>query len=180
MRATLLVALTLLPLGIVCADGGAVIASEIIENRRITVFSDPAFLRAGPADFSVLVQEATTGDPVLNAAVELVVAPSDGNSPNLEKVWLPPCCSMEAENDGAVSATHAAADNKLLYAANVILPTAGDHLLTATISDTNGSISLPIRLAVLGPASPLSTYWPFLAFPPLAIGLFALRQKIGR
>lgn len=177
MRALLLAAIVL-PIGFLHADGGAVLTSEVIDDRRITVFSDPAVLRAGPADFSVLVQDAASGDPILNAKVEFSVVPADTNSAEPQKLWLPPCCSMQVDNTLAIPATHAAADNKLLYAANVILTSSGQHLLTTTVSDSKGSARLPANLTVLGPASPFTTYWPYLAFPPVAIALFALRSKI--
>src|SRR6266403_1773002 len=44
------------------ADGGTVRLSEQKGNYRITVFTSPTVLRAGPVDISVLVQEAATGE----------------------------------------------------------------------------------------------------------------------
>src|SRR5436190_18787491 len=61
-------ALFLLP-AVATADGGDIRLSEQQGNYRITVFSAPTPLRAGPVDVSVLVQEAASGEPVPDAEV---------------------------------------------------------------------------------------------------------------
>jgi hypothetical protein len=45
------------------ADGGAMRLSERAGGYRVTVFTDPTPLRAGPVDVSVFVQDADTGEP---------------------------------------------------------------------------------------------------------------------
>ena len=54
--------LILHPASFLWADGGTVRLSEEQGRYRITVFTAPAPLRAGPVDVSVLVQEAATGE----------------------------------------------------------------------------------------------------------------------
>jgi hypothetical protein len=52
-------------------DGGAVRVSREQSGYRITVFSSPSPLRAGPVDISVLVQDARKGEPLLQARVTI-------------------------------------------------------------------------------------------------------------
>lgn len=156
------------------ADGGAVLTQEVVGPYRVTLFGSPSPLRAGPADLSVMLQDAKTGEPILDRTVTLKI--SAAANPGSE-AWVPPCCSMKT-NSGTVNATHAAAQNKLLYAANIVLPSSGPHDLTIRIGAD--AEYLRTRLAVEPPAPPLTNYWAFLAFPPILIGGFALNQRLRR
>jgi len=159
------------------ADGGAVLTQEVVGPYRVTLFGSPSPLRAGPADLSVMLQDAKTGEPILDRAVTLKIAAAA--SPGSE-AWVPPCCSMKTTS-GAVTATHAAAQNKLLYAANVLLPASGPHAITITVNDSSSQPStLNSQLTIEPPAPPLTNYWAFLAFPPLLVGGFALNQRLRR
>ena len=155
------------------ADGGAVLAQQTTGPYRITLFGSPSPLRAGPADLSVLVQNAKTGDAVLDSRVAIQVQAA---STDAGEAWVPPCCSMKM-GVGAVAATHKAAQNKLLYAANTLLPSSGPHKILVRLDDAD-ILAAPVEIA---PALPPAThYWSFLAFPPLAIGIFALNQRLRR
>ena len=80
-----------------------------------------------------------------------------------------------------MTATHAAAQNKLLYAANVLLASSGPHEITITVGDSSSQLStLNHQLTIEPPAPPLANYWAFLAFPPLLVGGFALNQRLRR
>ena len=46
------------------ADGGSMRLSGKKGGYQITVFTAPTPFRAGPVDISVLVQDASTGDPM--------------------------------------------------------------------------------------------------------------------
>jgi hypothetical protein len=159
------------------ADGGAVLAQEKAGPWLVTLFGSPTPLRAGPADLSVMVQDAATGAPVLAERVSLKVQASA--SPGSE-AWVPPCCSMK-KAAGVVEATHAAAQNKLLYAANVILPASGAHDVIVRIgggSPSSELLTVPVK--VEPPAPPLSHYWAWLAAPPLLVVVFGLNQRLRR
>ncbi len=168
-------------LSIVHADGGAVISSEVVGSHRVTVISDPAVLRAGPVDFSVLVQDARTDEPVPDASVAFTLAET-GRTDAAEsaEAWVSPCCVVPSFNRDRIPATHEAAQNKLLQAATVILPTAGDYELTTYVASQLGQATVLAPITALAPASPLATFWPALALPGAAIGLFALRERISR
>src|ERR1700722_11633569 len=90
------------------ADAGAVRVSERHGNRLITVFTDPTPLRAGPVDVSILVQDAASGETVLEDKIDIAVAPRGFSSATARH-----------------HATSDAASNKLFQAANFDLPNAG-------------------------------------------------------
>ena len=103
-RATTTWLLVPIGLGLWCttalADGGTVRLSQRLGADRITVFTSPTPLRAGPVDVSVLVQDAETGAPIPGAEVEVGLEPLD--RPGLATHY---------------PATHRAATNKLFHAA---------------------------------------------------------------
>src|SRR2546425_1814223 len=85
------------------ADGGTVQLRKEAGPLVITVFSSPAPLSAGPVDISLLLQNRTGLEPVLDATVSLV---------------------LRADTSGTeirARPTREQAQNKLLYAAPVTL-----------------------------------------------------------
>lgn len=139
------------------ADGGAVVLSGHSLNTVVTVFATPAPLRAGPADFSVLVQDAKNS-PVLNANVMLNFS-SGADRLN-------------------VRATHVQAVNKLLYAATVDLPRAGRWHIQVHCVTGEESSQLEGSLNVGSHEASWLSYWPYFAAVPLAILLFAANQVL--
>src|SRR6185437_2699427 len=75
---------------------------------RISVFTSPDLLRAGPIDISVLLQDAETANAITNAQINVSFIPSSGRGGTIRAV-----------------ATNEAATNKLLCAALVDLPRPG-------------------------------------------------------
>jgi hypothetical protein len=157
------------------ADGGVVIAREKVGGLDVTVFASPYPLRAGPVDVSVLVQDAQ-GNAVLDAAVELGWTTS---APAASTDWLPPCCSMETAL-GKTPALRTHSQNKLLYGAILPVRSAGPSEISVAVKtpETQGALSIPVEAQP--PRAPVLTYWPLLAFPPFAIGIFALHQRLSR
>jgi len=144
------------------ADGGVVRLSEARGNLLVTVFTAPTPLRAGPVDVSVMVQESAGHRPVLDASVSIV---------------------LRSKADHAVIhavATRAQATNKLLYAALVDLPVAGDWDLAVTVEHGSTSQRVETGLFAGAPVPDLLALWPYLAFPPMVIALFVLHQRLGR
>ncbi len=125
---------------------------------------------------SVLVQDTTTGSAILDAQVFLswisdrAPAASD---------WLPPCCSMETLL-GKTPAVRTHSQNKLLYGAILPIRAAGPSELTIEIRAAGRTEKMTVPLEVAPARAPLLTYWPLLAFPPVAIGLFSLHQSLLR
>ncbi len=129
---------------------------------RISVFSAPEPLRAGPADLSVLIQRKSDGGAVLDAEVELQLA---GPAP---------------ATPFAVRASRGAAANALLYAAPVELGAAGVWSLRVSVQHQREKITLAAELPVAEPPPRLLALWPYLALPPAAVSLFALREWLVR
>ena len=67
------------PSSFLLADGGTVRLSERQGNYRITVFTSPTPLRAGPIDLSVFVQDVTTGEPLSGVQVTIKAKRRNGD-----------------------------------------------------------------------------------------------------
>ncbi len=168
-------ALVLLARGSCRADGGAIIARETVNGLNLTVFAAPVPLRAGPADVSVLVQDAQ-GQAILDATVEIGWTSA---VPAASPDWLPPCCSMNTLQ-GLTPALRSHSQNKLLYGALLPIRSAGESEISVHVKSPQGEASLNIPINAAPPRAPLLAYWPLLAFPPVAIGLFAVHQRLSR
>jgi cytochrome c oxidase assembly factor CtaG len=93
---------------------------------RISVFTPPDPLPAGPCDVSVLVQDRDTGEPILDAPVSLAIAqPKTANDP-----------------PAPISATGEASSLKLLEAGTVNLPRPGAWNLRVTVRRGSGESSV--------------------------------------
>jgi hypothetical protein len=160
-----LVTLALWPLAVALlappawGDGGTLRVMEPSGAFVVAVFSTPEPLHVAPADLSVLVLERTGGHPVLDAAVSLEVRPPAGS-------------------DGApqrLTASRQEATNKLLYAAPFVPGTPGDWTLHVTVTRGSESADVGCILPVTSDRAGLTAIWPYLAIPPIAIALYALR-----
>lgn len=156
-------------------DGGRVQMQAEADGYVITLLTSPTPLRAGPADISVLVQDAATRQPILNAEVMISLHHATGDTQ--EVAWEPPCCSLKSRNDpAALTATLGKGNNKLLYCAMTDLPFSGSWDVAVRVNDTvvRGEIQVDT------PPRPVTAYWPFFLLPPLAVAGFVLRERIAR
>jgi len=98
-------------------DGDVMRMQETSGPFRISVFTDPDPLAAGPCDISVLVQDRDSGEPILDAPVRLAIvrSKSAGGPPAL------------------IPATTEASSLKLLEAGTVNLPREGPWNLRVTV-----------------------------------------------
>jgi len=164
-RVAALVALVLFPLTAALVprpawgDGGTLRVMEPSGPFVVGVFSTPEPLRVAPADLSVLVLERTGGNPVLDAAVSLEVRPPAGADAGPQRL----------------EATRGQATNKLLYAAPFLPGTPGDWTLHVTVTRGVQSTEVGCTLPVASDQAGLVGIWPYLAIPPVAIALYALR-----
>jgi hypothetical protein len=142
-------------------DGGTVRASEVVGGFRVTVFTNPTPLRAGPADVSVLVQDARTGAAVPGVRVTV-------------RAELP----GQPWNTANAAATPGAATNKLMQAALMELPAAGEWQFTVTVA---GEPSETVRFAaaVGEPLPKWRAVWPWVAWPAAAVALFAAHRRLA-
>jgi hypothetical protein len=142
------------------ADGGRVRLRQDAGAFAITVFTAPEPLVAGPADVSVLVQDRHTGEVLLDASVEIVLESPAGGRP--------------------LTAAAGQGTNRLLKAAAVTVDRPGVWRMEAVVSKAGETVRVACPLPVAPPVSPLDSAWPFLAFPPAAVALFALRGALRR
>ncbi len=143
--------------GSLAADGGTLQVRQASGPFLLSVFTSPAVLRAGNVDFSVLIQQATALDPVLDADVE-----------------------VRAQNrDGIVlskAATHDNAQNKLLYAASLNLSIPGEWTFNVLVHRQERVSQVSGKL-VAAPGEPrFLAHWPQWAFIPVLVILFVLHQ----
>ena len=143
------------------ADGGVIRASGTSGPWRLTVFSSPTPLRAGPVDLSILLQDSTTEEPILDATVNLMLRHPD-SEPML------------------VEATRESATNRLLYAALLDLPHEGTWTIDvlAMAGEVEGRLHAVIEA---GPPLPrLLSLWTWLVIPAIVFVLFILNQWLTR
>jgi hypothetical protein len=158
MRPAALILLFLAPR--LMADGGAVQLREESGPFAVSVFAFPSPLRAGPVDFSVLVQDRESLQSVLDAVVTIQL-------------------SHEASAITA-NATHAQAQNKLLYAATVNLPNPGDWKYSVTVQRGATRAAVSSSTPVAGAQDGISSHWAVIAFAPLCMLIFGVHQFLSR
>jgi hypothetical protein len=145
------------------ADGGTIRLSEQKGSYRITVFTAPTPVRAGPVDISVLVQEAVTEEPV--SEVQVAIKAVRRGSPGVGLVH---------------PATTEAATNKLYYAAIFDLPEAGWYSVEVSIDGARGKALVHFDLEAAEPLPSWLAMLPWVGWPVLAIGLFGIHQFLVR
>jgi hypothetical protein len=153
--------LVLDPSSLARGDGGTLRLSEQNGKYRITVFTSPAPLRAGPVDVSVLVQDPATGELASASQVTIEAVQSDS---------------------GAIAfhgaATTAAATNKLYQAANLDLPEPGWYAVTVSVDGPLGSARVCFDVEAVNPVPSWVTLAPWVGWPFAAIALFAIHQLL--
>lgn len=155
-RQQILVLAVLLAAAAARGDGGLIRLNESAGPFVVSVFTAPTPLRVGPIDVSVLVQNAVDHAPVLDAEVQVTLRAAD-----IERT---------------TAATHAAATNKLLYAASLDVPEPGRWSLVAEVRAGAHDVAVSCAIDVAPPPPPVVAFWPYLALPGVLIALFAVHQ----
>ena len=128
----------------------------------ITVFTSPGPLSVGPVDISLLLQNRDGLEPVLDANVSLVLRADDSG---IEFQARP---------------TREQARNKLLYAAPVMLSKQGKCQIAVTVM-RNGKETDAVGILEVAPVHDrASSYAGYIAFPPVMIVLFMVRERLIR
>jgi hypothetical protein len=140
-------------------DGGTLRFSGRRGDLLITVFTAPTPLRAGPIDLSVLVQDASTGRPLTNLPIEVRASRTTRGE-----------VGIHAE------ATSEAATNKLLRAARLELPEPGRWHFELSVRGVDSAHPIRFDVDVAPPPPPWLQMSPWIAWPLVPIGLFAVHQ----
>ncbi len=144
-------------------DGGLLRLSARSGPYQVTVFTSPTPLRAGPADFSVLLQDATTRAVLPDARIVFRTTSAKGTRATVDHV-----------------ATSRATTNRLLKAAQFELPSPGTWRVDVLVDGRLGrsDVGFPVEVSAAMP------HWldmaPWIALPIVPIGLFAVHEVLGR
>jgi hypothetical protein len=130
---------------------------------RITVFTGPTPLRAGPVDISVLVQETASGEPASD--VKVTIKAVRRGSPPVELLH---------------AATTEAATNKLYYAATFDLPEPGWYSVEVSIDGALGKAQVVFEVQAGEVLQHGRAMWPWVGWPVLVILLFSIHQVLVR
>lgn len=142
------------------ADGGALCFRKQAGGLVISVFTSPSPLSIGVADISVLVQNQDGLDPLLDADVHAILR--DDSS------------GVEFQ----ARLTREQARNKLLYAAPVMFSRPGRWQIAVTVErNTKQSYATGILEVTSGQHKAVS-YAGYIAFPPVMIVLFVIRERL--
>jgi hypothetical protein len=143
------------------ADGGSMCMSGRQGDYHISVFTAPTPFRAGPVDVSVLVQDASTGDPMTPMKVSV-------------RMTKPGRLVLE------YPATTEAATNKLFRAAQFDLPEPGRWGLEVEVQGSHGLAVIGGELDAAEPLPRWRELWPWIGWPALVIALFGIHQFFER
>jgi hypothetical protein len=143
--------------------GGVVQLTEKAGPFIVTVFTEPTPVRAGPAEISVMVQDGSNRRPVLDAEVTLHLRKRRSEEPQI-----------------VAKATRQNATNKLMYAADVELPAAGEWQLRVMVHRGAVSTQIAGELMAAPPRIALVSLSPYLALLSVGFGLFALHRQLRR
>jgi hypothetical protein len=158
----LLPALVILAQATALADGGMVQLREEAGDLVITVFTSPSPLSAGPVDISLLLQNRDGLEPVLDAKVSLTLR-KDASSIEFQ-----------------AGPTREQARNKLLYAATVMFSQPGKWQIAVSVLRNGKKTDAVGILEVMPAPAKAVSYAGYIAFPPVMIGLFMLRERLIR
>ena len=147
--------------GKVAADGGTVRLSEPCGSFRVTIFTSPTPLRAGPVDISLLVQDAESDRLAEEVRVWLEISPLD--YPDW-KLRLP--------------AERAHGTNKLYHSAQFNLPAPGWWRIKAVIEGVHETVQTEFQVEAAEPLPRWAEMWPWIALPLAPIALFILHSRI--
>jgi hypothetical protein len=162
MKPLILPALAILAQAAAWADGGTVLLRQEAGDLVITVFASPSPLSVGPVDISLLIQDRNGLEPVLGVDVSLLLRNDDSG------------IELQARP------TREQARNRLLYAAPVTFSEPGKWQMAVTVR-RNGEETNAVGTLDVAPAPGKSaSYAAYIAFPPVMIVLFVIRERLIR
>jgi hypothetical protein len=164
------------------ADGGAIQFQGDAGPFHVTVFTLPPILSAGSVDVTVLIQDRSKLNPLLDARVTLDLtaqAGSDDGKAFLRKpAWAPPACALNVPASLAnIPAKLNHGENRLLYGALVQVPYSGIWKLKVNIQRNSETENVEAMLKVNSPAPPPLAYWQLFILPPIAVFGFILNRR---
>jgi hypothetical protein len=162
------------------ADGGAIQFQDDAGSFHVTVFTLPPILSAGSVDVTVLIQDRSKLNPLLDARVTLDLSAQTASSEKKE-AWSPPACALNAlPSLSGIPATLNHGENRLLYGAVIQVPFSGIWKLKIGIQRDSETETVSTLLKVNPPAPPPLAYWQLFILPPLGVLGFILNRTARR
>jgi hypothetical protein len=143
------------------ADGGAMLLHQDAGAFTITLFAAPQPLHTGAADISVMVQDRSSGQVLLDPVIDLTLAPPAAN-PAPQTVRL----------------AKGQASNRLLQASTVHFSSAGKWHLTLAVRRGNDAAQLVTACTVEPDHSRATLVWFYVLLPVAVILLFIIHQVL--
>ena len=142
-------------------DGGTILLHQDAGPFTITLFATPQPLQVGGADLSVMVQDRSSEEVLLDPVIDLSVAP-------------------EAERgvQQTVRLERGRASNRLLQAATVHFSRAGKWRLMLLVRRGNDAASLSTECVVESDRSRAVLVWFYVLLPAGVILLFVIHQGL--
>jgi hypothetical protein len=147
--------------GAAFADGGQLQGSELSGPFVISLYTSPIPLRTGTVELTALITNSADRTPVLDATVQILLR----SETHPESAFV-----MKAMRGG----------DGLRYFATPKLKAAGRWSIRIEASNSQGSGTFIRTLAVEDALPIYISLWPVLAFPPVAIAVFALQQRLRK
>jgi hypothetical protein len=163
MKALCVLACLLLGIGVTAAraDGGAMLLHQNAGAFTITLFAAPQPLHAGAADLSVMVQDRSSGQILLDPVIDLTVAPPAAGA-----------------TQQTVRLEKGQASNRLLQASTVQFPSAGKWRLTLAVRRGNDTAQLVTECTVEPDHSRATLVWFYVLLPVGIVLLFVIHQVL--
>jgi len=143
------------------ADGGAMLLHQDAGAFTITLFAAPQPLHTGTADLSVMVQDRSSGEILLDPVIDLTVAPADANA-----------------TQQTVRLAKGQASNRLLQASTVHFSSAGKWRIALAVRRGNDTAQLSTGCTVEPDRSRATLVWFYVLLPVAIILLFVLHQAL--
>jgi hypothetical protein len=143
------------------ADGGAMLLHQDAGPFTLTLFAGPQPLATGTADLSVMVQDHTTGEVLLDPEIDVTAQPDGATGPE------PP-----------VHLTHHAASNRLLQAGKLPLSKAGNWHLTLHVRRGKDVAQVTTVCTVQPDTARTALIWFYVLLPVAVILIFLLHQAL--
>jgi hypothetical protein len=158
-----LAALLILTIGTTAAraDGGAMLLHQDAGAFTITLFAAPQPLHTGAADLSVMVQDRSSGEILLDPVIDLTVAPVAASA-----------------TQQTVRLAKGEASNRLLQASTVHFSSAGKWRLTLAVRRGNDTAQLSTECTVEPDRSRATLVWFYVLLPVAIILLFVIHQVL--
>jgi hypothetical protein len=143
------------------ADGGAMLLHQDAGAFTITLFAAPQPLHTGAADLSVMVQDRSSGEVLLDPVIDLTVVPQAASA-----------------TQQTVRLAKGQASNRLLQESTVYFSTAGRWRLTLAVRRGNDTAQLDTECTVEPDHSRATLVWIYVLLPVAIILLFIIHQAL--